>query len=176
MSESIPLSVFPHFLDHESIYFIFFICEKELELENYQKIIEKARKEVQSRRSESSISSAKELYKNVVRRIRDISKSVLGRPLDSKNNVSIYSSMFDEITENNSFSEIVSIRSKISEISKTIKEFIDFEVKRVTELYEHNPGEAKVYGLYHLIRCLVGEKVREFNKYTRKKYSKNSFN
>ena len=70
------------------------------------------------------------------------------------------------------YSEIGEMRERVNKINDFIKELTENEIKRTTENYKNAPGEAEKVGLYHLIKCLVGDKVREFNKYTRNQQAK----
>lgn len=170
--EFIPVSAFPKFLDEESIYFLLRISEKDLEFNHCQEKIEKIRKNLQDHRSSSSVSSSRELYLSVRKRLRDISKSVISYDLNGRNTADIFNGSKLESRDSNTYNELSTYRGKIQEISKLIKEETDAEIKRTTELYQICPGKAEKFGLFHVIKCLVGEKVREFNKYTRSQQKK----
>lgn len=160
----IPLSTFPKYLDDENIIFLVKVSEKDLEIDYLSSKIETMRKEVKSRRTNTSISSSRELYQSVKTRLKDLSRSVICSPLE----VRLQPSNSKVIESNtNCYSEIGAMRDKINGINEWIKEFTHKEIKRTTENYKAVTGEAEKVGLYHLIKCLVGEKVREFNKYTR---------
>ena len=68
------------------------------------------------------------------------------------------------------YNEISELRSKITQIHEFVKETTTQEIKRVTDLYQINAGVAEEVGLFHVIRSLVGDRVREFNRYTRSSF------
>ena len=156
MGEYIPISAFPKFFDDESSHFLLLMAEKDLELEENLKKLDRLRKEIKSKRSSVSITTARDLYKTVRSRLRNISQSAVGELLDGSRSV---------VPTN--YKEIKEIREKNAQIHEFVKETTTNEIKRVTEAYQINPGEAEHVGLFHMINCLVGDKVREFNKYTR---------
>lgn len=168
-SSYIPISTFPKFLDEDNLIFLLKLSEKDLELENLTEKIENMRKEVKSRRTNTSISSSRELYSSVKTRLRELSRSVMCSPIEVKEN-----EVDRKNLEKNSscYSEIGEMRERVNKINDFIKELTENEIKRTTENYKNAPGEAEKVGLYHLIKCLVGDKVREFNKYTRNQQAK----
>jgi hypothetical protein len=170
MSEPIPLSAFPKFIDEESAHFLLLMAEKDLELEKCEKALNSLRKEIKNKRPNSAVSSARSLYDNIRKRLRDISQSTIGVEIEKKKPLE---SSFRETASkeyfkaNHNYNEASGLREKIGNIHNIVKETTTTEIKRVTELYQINPGNAESVGLFHVIRCLVGDKVREFNKYTR---------
>ena len=170
LGESIPLAAFPKFLDEDSIHYLLLISEKDLEFEYFQAKIEKVRKEIKSQRCTSSISSSRELYRSVKQRLSEISRSVVSQPINGRCSADIYRDSGIEAKDPRNYSELAIYRGNIAQIAEKTKEITDTEIKRITEAYELNPGEADKIGLFHLIKCLVGDKVREFNKYTRRKH------
>lgn len=166
---SVPISTFPKYLDEENIIYLVKVSEKDLEIEYLNKKVEKMRKEAKSHRTNTSVSSSRELYQSVKSRLRDISRSVICSPIEN-----LSQNPEHTLNENSSscYSEIGTIRETINKISDWIKEYTHDEIKRTTENYKISPGEADKVGLYHLIKCLVGDKVREFNKYTRNQQAK----
>ena len=165
----IPLSTFPKYLDDENIVFLVKVSEKDLEAEHLSSKIETMRREARSRRTNSSISSSRELYQSVKTRLKDLSRSVICSPLEVPLKPS--NSTVTE-TNSNCYSELGAMRDRINGINEWVREFTHKEIKRTTENYKSTAGEAEKVGLYHLIKCLVGEKVREFNKYTRNQNAK----
>jgi hypothetical protein len=172
MGQYIPVSAFPKFLDEESIFFLLETSEKELEHDFYEKKIDDMRKEVKSRRVNYSISSSRDLYKSVRSRLREMSKSVLSQPIDGKGSLDCSRIEYSYSKETANYSEITEFRAKVAQINEYVKESTDNEIKRVTDLYQISPGDAETVGLFHLIKCLVGDKVKEFNKYIRIKAEK----
>lgn len=169
MNECVPISAFPKFFDDESAHFLLFMAEKDLELEHCISKLDKLRKEIKSKRSSMSVSTARELYKEVRSRLRNISQSTVGQLVDGNpipedvNESGVI--LVDE--QHTNYVEIKSLREKVTQITEFIKETTNNELKRITDDYQANPGEAEKVGLFHIIKCLVGDKVREFNKYTR---------
>lgn len=179
MKEYIPISAFPKFFDDESSHFLLLHSEKDLEYENLVKRLENMRKEVKNKRNSSSITTARELYKTVRSRLRNISQSSIGQLFDGSTPLNDTSMSFCQTQSKDTpsnYNEIKEIRDKLAEISEFIKEKTTQEIKRVTENYQINPGEAGKVGLFHVIKSLVGEKVREFNKYTRGSVNKSNKN
>ena len=169
MNEPIPMSAFPKFLDDESAHFLLQVSEKELEAEKHEKKLNNLRKDIKNKRPGSALSSASVLVNSVRKRLREISQSSIGQPLKrdlSTMNTDNSDIKFAKIT-NTSYHEISELRSKIASNHEFIKEITTQEIKRVTDLYQINTGNAEDVGLFHVIKCLVGDKVREFNKYTR---------
>lgn len=169
MNEPIPLSAFPKFIDEESIQFLLDIAEKDVEIEMYERELERLRTEVKNQRPSSAVPSARNLYKDVKQRLRDISQSSIGKP--------VFSPSYTEETdisrksyfklEPSIYTGISELRDKICKIHELVKEITNNEIKRVTESYQPNQSGEEEIGIMHIIRCLVGDKVREFNKYTR---------
>jgi hypothetical protein len=165
----VPVSTFPKFLDEDNIIFILKLSEKDLELENLTEKIEIMRREVKSRRTNTSVSSSRELFQSVKSRLRDLSRSVMSSPLEVRRD----ELQTREYEKNSScYSEIGGMRERFNKIHESVREMTENEIKRTTENYKNSPGEAEGVGLYHLIKCLVGDKVREFNKYTRNQQTK----
>jgi hypothetical protein len=97
-----------------------------------------------------------------------LSQSSIGEDI----NKSPVNGLNDDLNQTDSISnanylQISILREKIVETQNFIKDFSNQEIKRITDNYQANPGEAESVGLFHLIRCLVGDRVREFNRYTR---------
>ena len=84
MSEPIPLSAFPKFIDEESAHFLLLMAEKDLELEICEKALNSLRKEIKNKRPNSAVSSARSLYDNIRKRLRDISQSTIGVEIEKK--------------------------------------------------------------------------------------------
>lgn len=168
MNEAIPMSAFPKFLDDESAHFLLVMAEKDLELVKCEKKLEMLRKDIREKRPSSALSSAKGLYDDVRKRLREISQSSIGhvkKEIYTINSVSGESRAKSNYSGN--FNEISDLRQKIGKIQDFIKENMTAEIKRVTDLYQINATGSEEIGLFHIIKCLVGEKVREYNKYTR---------
>ena len=134
--------------------------------------MEKMKQDIKNRRSASSISSVKQLYRSIQSRLRDISKSVISKPVDGRSTSELSQSVILENKDTKTYSDIVDYRNRLNQINDTIKEETEQEIKRITDIYQKCPGEAEKIGLFYLIKCLVGEKVREFNKYTRSQEKK----
>ncbi|OMJ85578.1 hypothetical protein SteCoe_13053 [Stentor coeruleus] len=169
MNECIPISAFPKFFDDDSAHFLLLMAEKDLELEHCINKLDGLRKEIKSKRSSMSVSTARELYKEVRSRLRNISQSSIGKLADNSfvHEDANESAVILVEEQNSNYVEIKSLREKVVQITEFIKETTNNELKRITDEYQINPGEAEKVGLFHVIRCLVGDKVREFNKYTR---------
>ena len=170
MKEYIPISAFPKFCDDESSHFLLLMSEKDLENENLSKRLEALRKEIKNKRTSMSITTSRDLYRTVRSRLRNISQSSVGQLLDGSTPVDELNHTYSDTNARGSptnYSEITEIREKLAANIEFVKEITTQEIKRVTEAYQINPGEATEVGLFHVIKCLVGEKVREFNKYTR---------
>ena len=172
LSQNIPISGFPKFIDEDSIFFLLWVSEKDLEYEYYLTKMEKMKQDIKNRRSASSISSVKQLYRSIQSRLRDISKSVISKPVDGRSTSELSQSVILENKDTKTYSDIVDYRNRLNQINDTIKEETEQEIKRITDIYQKCPGEAEKIGLFYLIKCLVGEKVREFNKYTRSQEKK----
>ena len=168
MNEPVPISAFPKFLDDESAHFLLVVAEKDIELDVYEKKLDELRTEVKNKRPSSALPSAKNLYNDVRKRLRDISQSSVGHgekeiyPMNTEST----KNGFSKVNSSN-FNDISELRTKVAGIHEFVKESMTQEIKRVTDLYQINSGKAEELGLFHVIRCLVGDKVREFNKYTR---------
>jgi hypothetical protein len=177
MNECVPLSSFPKFFDEDSYQFLLTMAEKDLELESLTKKLEDLRVEIRSKRKKCSISTERELYRTVRNRLRSISQSSVGQNLDgvSVDEGEHIERKKDDFEENGSFLELSRLRGQIGEIHENIKQMSLSEVKRITEIYKSNIGESGKFGVFHIIRCLVGDKVREFNKYTRTGVKKNFY-
>ena len=176
MGEYIPISAFPKFFDDESSHFLLLMSEKDLELEDNTKKLDYLRKEIKNKGTSVSITTARDLYKTVRSRLRNISQSAIGELLDGTKLIEDPNSSNSNsctIEPPTNYHEIKEIRDKIAQINEFVKEITTNEIKRITEAYQINPGEAGEVGLFHIIKCLVGEKVREFNKYTRSSNKKN---
>ena len=168
MNEPVPISAFPKFLDDESAHFLLVVAEKDIELEAYETKLNELRKEVKNKRPSSALPSAKNLYDDVRKRLRDISQSSIGhgeKEVYTLNTVSTRNEFIQ--AKNSNFMDITDLRTKITEIHEFVKGAMTQEIKRVTDVYQINSGMAGELGLFHIIRCLVGDKVREYNKYTR---------
>lgn len=177
MNECVPLSSFPKFFDEDSYQFLLIMSEKDLELENLTKKLEDLRVEIRSKRKKCSVSTERELYKTIRSRLRSISQSSVGQNLDGN---SVIEGEFevkkkDDFEENGSYLELSRIRGLIAEINESIKQMSLAEVKRITEIYKNDSGESGKLGVFHIIKCLVGDRVREFNKYTRTGVKKNYY-
>ena len=177
MNECVPLSSFPKFFDEDSYQFLLTMSEKDLELENLSNKLENLRVEIRSKRKKCSISTERELYKTVRSRLRSISQSSVGQNLDgvSVDEGEHIERKKDDFEENGSYLEFSKLRGLIEEINENMKKMSLSEVKRITEIYKSNTGESGKYGVFHIIKCLVGDKVREFNKYTRTGVKKNLY-
>ena len=165
MNEFVPVSAFPKFFDEESIHFLLKITEKDLELEKFKEKLNVLRQKIKDKRDRLSVTTTRDLYRTVKGRLRNISQSSIGQTMNG--------SFFEDNTENvleetsQSFDEITETRKKIREIEEKMKEMTVFEILRVTQGYQNNPGEKEKVGLLHVIKCLVGDKASEFKKYTR---------
>ncbi|OMJ80604.1 hypothetical protein SteCoe_19088 [Stentor coeruleus] len=169
MNEPIPLSAFPKFIDEESIQFLLEIAEKDVEIEMYERELERLRTEVKNQRPSSTAPSTRNLYRDVKQRLRDISQSSVGKPAISPSyteETEISQKSYSKL-ETNIYTGISELRDKIYKIHELVKEMTNNEIKRVTESYQPNQSGEEEIGIMHIIRCLVGDKVREFNKYTR---------
>ena len=172
MNESIPVSAFPKYMDDQSAHFLLIVAEKDLELEKCEARLSDLRKDIRSRRSSTEVNSSTELVNTVRKRLKDLSQSSIGIPCGKDNNAQ-NTNEFDSTLERKSstnYNEISELRSKITQIHEFVKETTTQEIKRVTDLYQINAGVAGEVGLFHVIRSLVGDRVREFNRYTRSSF------
>ena len=170
LNECVPVSAFPKFFDEDSCHFLVFIAEKDLELEKFTLKLDDMRKELKKRKNSYSIKTTRELYKNIRSRLKMLSQSSIGEDLrrSPPNEFGFVERGLDEsMTHPGNYAELSVIRDKITEISEFIRDYTNQEIKRITDNYQNSPGKAESVGLFHLIRCLVGDRVREFNKYTR---------
>ncbi|OMJ91450.1 hypothetical protein SteCoe_6035 [Stentor coeruleus] len=169
MNECVPISAFPKFFDDDSAHFLLMMAEKDLELEHCINKLDQLRKEIKRKRSSMNVSTARELYKSVRKRLRNISQSSVGQLVDGSSPCEDIndSMMIPQEEQQSNYIEIKMLRDKVTQITEFVKEATHVELKRVTEVYQANPGEAEKFGLFHIIKCLVGDRVREFNKYTR---------
>jgi hypothetical protein len=168
MNDFVPISAFPKFFDDESSTFLLIMSEKDLELEDYTKRLNALRQEIKNKKN-VSISTTRDLYTKVRTRLRNITQSSIGQLLDGSSFIEDPNQSINDGSKNNitNYNEISIIRDKIFQLTEYVKESTAYEIKRVTENYQKNPGDAEHVGLFHIIKCLVGDKVREFNKYTR---------
>jgi hypothetical protein len=167
MNECVPFSSFPKFFDDDSCQFLLTMAEKDLQMENFTKKLEAVKKEIRNKRTKFSISDERELYRNVRSRLRSISQSSVGQYADGRSvDEGENCEKVSESPEKGFYLQFSGLKDKISALSEVVKEITVSEVKRITALYQMDPGEGEKIGLFHLIRCLVGDKVREFYKYT----------
>ena len=176
MHECVPISAFPKFFDDESSHILLVLSEKDLELESCMQKLENLRKEIKSKRSSFSVTTARELYKTVRSRLRNISQSSVGQEPDGtvvlEDHLENGKSLARQ--EHAGYEEVKGLREKIIQINESVKEMMREEIRRITENYQKNSGDAGKVGLFHVIKCMVGDKVREFNKYTRSSANKSS--
>ena len=163
MHEAVPISAFPKFLDDESAHFLLKLSELEIEQQVFAKQLSVLQQDFKNSRPASCIPSAFSLYNNVKGRLRQISQSSVGKsPISQK-------PLKQDSKENStpsSYSEVSALKTRINRHQDEINNLTSIEIKRVTDNYGLNADVEEV-GLFHVIRCLVGEKVREFNRYTR---------
>ena len=165
MDEPVPISAFPKFLDDESAHFLLKLSELELEQEVYTQRLSKIQADLKNSRPSSCVSNTLLLYSQVKKRLRQISQSSVGKsPINIKADESP-KELIRSMTPN-CYKEVLGIKEKISKNQDEMGTIINNEIKRVTDLYCLNPDGVEI-GLFHIIKCLVGDKVREFNRYTR---------
>lgn len=165
MNEPVPISAFPRFLDDESAHFLLRVSELEIEQEMFSQQLGKIQQELKNSRPSSCTPNTLLLYSQVKKRLRQISQSSIGKsPIKLKAEKSSQEMKLN--LSSSSYNEILSIKDKISKNQEEIATSINNEIKRVTDVYCLNPDGEEI-GLFHIVRCLVGDKVREFNKYTR---------
>ena len=166
MKQAVPVSAFPKFLDDESSHFLLVLSEKELESAYLNKRLSELREEIKKDRLNSSFcKKPMELYVIVQERLREIKQK--SRAL-SVNYDSMYSNSYDFATAR--YDEIKDLKSKLKEDDKAIGLLTGEEVKRVVSAYR--PENYKDIGISHIIRTLVGEKYKDFRKFTKFKNSK----
>jgi hypothetical protein len=165
MHEAVPISAFPKFLDDESSHFLLKISELEIEQSVFLNQLSLLQVEFKNTRPASCIPSAFSLYNKVKGRLRQISQSSIGRSPVNKKKMPDKGSSKENSTPS-SYSEVSALKAKVSKHQEEINSLTQLEIKRVTEGYAMN-SENEDIGLFHIVRCLVGDKVREFNRYTR---------
>ena len=173
MKQPVPISTFPRFLDDESAYFLLTIAEKELEISSLQKRLQELREEIKKDRQTNISKSPSELYEIVKDRIREIKQKSRAVSLnttqiqDSINNTSIDGSF-------NRYDEIRTTKMRLRDEEKEKAALTLEEVKRVVESYQSDNEHG--VGLSHIIKTLVGDKHREFRKFTNHKTLKKEHN
>ena len=166
MNQAIPVSAFPKFLDGESSHFLLLLSEKELESSFLNKRLNELREEIKKDRLNSSFcKKPMELYGIVKERLREIKQK--SRAL-SVNYDLVVSKSYDFTSTR--YDEIKDLKSKLKEDDKVISILTVEEVKRVVDTYR--PENFKDIGISHIIRTLVGEKYKDFRKFTTNPRSK----
>lgn len=177
MNECVPLSAFPKFFDEEACHFLLLMAEKDLQLETYTKKLENLRKEIRNKRTKFSISNERELYRTIRSRLRCISQSSVGQYIDgrSQDEADSPDKHLESPPGDTKYQEFSSLKSQIDSLQEETKQSTVNEIKRITAIYQINPGENEKTGLFHLIKCLVGDKVREFYKFTQPSIKQNRY-
>ena len=162
MNQPVPISSFPKYLDQKSSFFLLNMSNIDLEIVKLEINLSDYREQIKKDMNSSRTSkSPTDLYRTVKNRIRIASQK--SRALSTKK---IYIK-----EEENLFSADNSLirYHDINYLKETIKEKENIkanlslaEIQRVVENYKIDNNEL---GLMHVIRCLVGEKLKDFRKY-----------
>jgi hypothetical protein len=164
LEESIPLSIFPKFLDEESSQFILSIAKLDLELTEYYARLQNTRSKLKEEKSYNwTPKTTNSLLSDVKDRIKKITCSAKAHPVgDDKNTIVIEN--LEGVPENNNYvNEITWIKENIDRINKVTTSLSKKEINRVALIYKHNPSEV---GLGHIFRALIGVKAREYINFT----------
>jgi hypothetical protein len=170
MKQAVPVSAFPRYLDDESSHFLLFMAEKDLESTFLQKRLDQLREEIKKDHMNSGFTkSPKELFDIVQGRLRDIKRRTKALSLDSSEII-----QFGKTDENENsvyrYDEIKHLKNQLKNDKESVASLMMEEVKRVVGNY--NPETTKNVGITHIIRCLVGDKYKDFRKLARMKTSK----
>ncbi|CAG9318445.1 unnamed protein product [Blepharisma stoltei] len=171
MNEPVPVSAFPKFLDDESAHFLLSMAQKDIELKEFQARLDRLKDEIKQKQLNGSFTrTPRDILETVKLRIKKLSTSREGKPihLNKSMRVSEKDTDFAPETENISIhSEITWVRENISRIIDVMNNMIEKEILRVSR--QIKPTEnIKEPGLLHIIKCLVGDKAREFQKLTQR--------
>ena len=170
MKQAVPVSAFPRYLDDESSHFLLFMAEKDLETIFLQNRLDQLREEIKKDHKDSGFTkSPKELFEIVQGRLRDIKKKTKALSLNSSEIVQLTREKDDEGSLYR-YDEIKNLKNKLKADKDLVANLSVEEVKRVVGNY--NPETTKNVGITHVVRCLVGDKFKDFRKLARMKTSK----
>ena len=165
MNQPVPISSFPKFLDEESAEFLLVVAQIDLQVNELEKKLTVIRDRLKDDRLDTSISKTSlEMVNSVRGRLRIISQKskniYTGRVHTEENEEN---SIREESVEK--FNEIDQLKNGMRELNNTKTHLSAQEIKRIVENYSTNKRNNEV-GLLHVIKCLVGEKSRDFRKLT----------
>ena len=170
MKQPVPVSTFPRYLDDESSHFLLFMAEKDLETTFLQSRLDQLREEIKKDHMDSGFTkSPKELFDIVQGRLRDIKQKTRALSLNTSEIVQLTQERDDEGSIYR-YDEIKQLKNKLKADKDSVATLSVEEVKRVVANY--NPETTKNVGIAHVIRCLVGDKFKDFRKLARMKTSK----
>ena len=170
MKQAVPVSAFPRYLDDESSHFLLFMAEKELETIFLQNRLDQLREDIKKDHKDSGFTkSPRELFDIVQRRLRDIKKKSKALSLNTSEIVQLTKEK-DDGSSLYRYDEINNLKNKLRADKDMVATLSVEEVNRVVGGY--NPETTKNVGITHIIRCLVGDKFKDFRKLARMKTSK----
>ena len=167
MAQPVPFSSFPKFLDEESDHFLLTMAKIDMEIDELSQKLKKHREKIKNDKLDSSFSKTpRELFDIVKERLRNISQKTraLSRPRDS-NLETLNSTTYDFFFEK--YDDVNSLKQKIKQKEQKKSALSNEEIKRVVERYKaDNDNEI---GLLHIVKCLVGEKSKDYRNLTQTK-------
>lgn len=160
LSQPIPFRSFPKFLDDESAQYLLRTSQLELEIENLKEKLNKYREQIKRDSSQNRLAKTQKELFNVIRsRLKQITQK--SQFLNSNAIVTedtLSTSYFDASYDK--YTDINSLKVQIREKEKLKNILTDQEVKRVVQNYK--PEADNNIGIMHIIRALVGDKVRVY--------------
>lgn len=168
MNQAVPISSFPKYLDDISAQFLLVLTKIDLEVEDLEKKLQGYRGQIKEDRPEMSLSkSSYEMIQSVRSRIklltqksRDVStgKVHIGDTIETNREGNV-----------DRYNDINFIKKAIKELSKTRSQLSLQELKRVIEIHSRESHDKEI-GIWHVIKCLFGEKSRDFRKLISSKF------
>ena len=171
MNQPVPISSFPKFLDEESAEFLLVVAQIELQINELEKKLSVFRDRLKDNRLDTSISKTSlEMIRSVKGRLKQISQK--SKNIDTgrvHTEETEEASIREECTER--FNDIDQLKNEIREENNAKLQLSAQEIRRIVENYSTSHRNKEV-GLLHVIKCLVGERSRDFRKLTQVKLVK----
>ena len=166
LEEPVPVSSFPSFLDDESAYFLLYMAQKDLDLHDLQTKLNNLRNQIKNQRRNSlCLRTTKEIYDKFKKRMQDLNNTVV---VTQKGLDESYSDKKGtpprERIRISSHNELNWVKDTLDKLNQEINQKSIEEIERVSVEFENHPSED--VDLLHIIKCLLGDKTKDFHRYS----------